>query len=101
MLRWARARARLEREDLAKAFPKLAEWEQGKVKPTFKQLEAFAHRVHVPVGYLFLPTPPDERLPIPDYRTVRNAGVEQPSADLLDTIYACQNRQGWYRDLRS
>lgn len=98
MLRWARARARLEREDLAKAFPKLVEWEQGKVKPTFKQLEAFAHRVHVPVGYLFLPTPPDERLPIPDYRTIGNSGVEQPSADLLDTIYACQNRQGWYRD---
>lgn len=98
LLRWARERARLEREELDGAFPKLQEWERGQAKPTLKQLEAYARRTHAPIGYFFLQDPPDEPLPIPDYRTIRNAGVGRPSADLLDTIYSCQNRQGWYRD---
>jgi Zn-dependent peptidase ImmA (M78 family) len=34
---------------------------------------------------------------IPDYRTMAHAGVEQPSADLLDAIFQCQQRQEWYR----
>lgn len=52
----------------------------------------------MPVGYLFLPQPPEERIPIPDLRTVANRGIEQASPNLLDTIYLCQQRQAWYRD---
>ena len=98
LLRWARERARLEPLALERRFTKLAEWEQGEVQPTLKQLEAFAKSVHVPVGYLFLPEPPEESLPIPDFRTVAGRAVMRPSPNLLDTIYACQERQGWYRE---
>lgn len=98
LLTWARARAGMEPSDLRRRFPKLDAWEAGDAQPTLKQLDAFARAVHVPVGYLFLPRPPEEPLPIPDFRTVDGRGVRRPSPDLLDMLYACQERQGWYRE---
>ena len=98
MFRWARERARLALAALESAFPKLAEWERGELQPTLKQLEQFARRTHTPVGYFFLASPPDETVPIPDFRTFRDEEVARPSANLLETIYTCQRRQGWYRD---
>ena len=95
---WARERAGVAQEDLAVKFRKLPEWERGKIEPTLKQLEAFARTVHVPVGYLFLTEPPEEAVPIPDFRTFAGHAVTPPSPNLLDTIYTCQERQSWYRD---
>ncbi|MEZ5906338.1 MAG: XRE family transcriptional regulator [Geminicoccaceae bacterium] len=99
LLRWARERAGInDAGDLTGRFPKLGEWEAGEAQPTLKQLEAFAQTLHVPIGYLFLSEPPVERLPIPDFRTHDGREVRRASPDLLDMLYACQERQGWYRD---
>ena len=98
ILRWARERARLTQDDLIGKFRKLTEWESGSIQPTLKQVEAFARTVHVPVGYLFLTRPPEELVPIPDFRTFAGQTVTRPSPNLLDMIYVCQERQNWYRD---
>jgi transcriptional regulator with XRE-family HTH domain len=98
LLRWARARSGLDFDTLAHRFPRLADWESEKARPTLKQLEQFANATHTPVGYLFLPERPVEHVPIPDFRTVGNRRIEHPSPDLLDAIYICQQRQEWYRD---
>lgn len=98
LLRWARERAELDVAQLSKRFPKLEEWETGGLQPTLKQLEEFARVTHAPIGYLFLSEPPVETVPIPDFRTVKNARIDHPSPDLLDTIYVCEQRQEWYRD---
>ena len=98
LLSWARERAGLETDALAHRFPKLAEWEQGSLKPTLRQIEKFATATHTPIGFLFLQEPPVESVPIPDFRTVRNKRIRRPSPDLLDMIYVCQQRQEWYRD---
>jgi Zn-dependent peptidase ImmA (M78 family) len=99
MLRWARERAGIvDIEGLLGRFPKLSEWEAGEARPTLRQLEAFAKAVRVPIGYLFLPAPPEEPLPIPDFRTIEGRGVRRPSPDLLDMLYAAQERQSWYRE---
>ena len=98
LLRWASERSGLSADSLRRRFPKFETWENKETRPTFKQLEAFAKAVHVPVGYLFLSTPPDEVLPIPDLRTVEGRALDVPSPDLLDTLYICQRRQAWYVD---
>lgn len=98
ILGWARERSRLTPESLSRRFPKLADWERGAAQPTLKQVEALAKATHTPVGFFFLPKPPMEGLPLPDFRTIRNAPLGRPSPDLLDTVYSCQERQAWYRD---
>lgn len=78
-------------------FAKLPEWESGTASPTLKQLERYASVTHTPVGFFLLPEPPDVAVPLPDFRTRSLREVRQPSPDLLDTIYLCQQRQDWFR----
>ena len=98
MLSWAVERARMAPDDLQARFAKFPDWLEGEVQPTLKQLDNFAKAVHVPIGYLFLTEPPDEPLPIPDFRTLDGRQLAQPSPNLLEMIYACQERQSWYAD---
>lgn len=96
---WARERAHRSLEDLTRRFPKLPQWESGVASPTLRQLEKFAKATFTPVGFFFLAEAPAiEKVPIPDFRTARDASIDRPSAALLDTIYACERRQEWFRD---
>ena len=98
VLRWAAQRARLHDDDLITRFSKWPKWLTGEAQPTLKQLEDFAHLTHTAFGYFFLPQPPVLALPVPDFRTLRDQSLAEPSSDLLDTLYLCQQRQDWYRD---
>ena len=98
LLTWARERSGVSREEAASKFPDLNDWEAGLKQPTLKQLEKFASTMRTPIGYLFLPEPPEESLPVPDFRTMGDVEVRHASPDLLDIIYQCQQRQEWYRD---
>ena len=98
MLEWALLRSGKDPEEVEKRFPKFQDWLKETEQPTLRQLEDFAKAMYVPFGYLFFPEPPEEKLPIPDFRTVGSRGVRQPSPNLLDTIYNYQNCQSWYRE---
>lgn len=98
LLRWACRRAGVESGAVAKRFPRFAEWERGETQPTLRQVEEFARFTRTAVGYLFLREPPEETVPIPDFRTVADRRLRRPSPDLLDTIFLCQERQYWYRE---
>ena len=99
LLTWARDRAGLSIADLSKRFPRIAQWEAGDLHPTMLQLEDFAKAAHVPLGMLFLPTPPPpDDLAVPDMRTIGNERLRQPSPDLIDTINLSRRRQNWFQD---
>ncbi len=98
VLRWAAQRAHLNDDELAARFRKWPLWLSGEAQPTLKQLEDFARLTHTAFGYFFLPQPPELALPVPDFRTLRDETLAEPSSDLLDTLFLCQQRQDWYRD---
>ncbi|HXF47778.1 MAG TPA: ImmA/IrrE family metallo-endopeptidase, partial [Burkholderiaceae bacterium] len=98
VLRWAAQRARLHDDDLVARFPKWPLWLRGEARPTLRQLEGFARLTHTAFGYFFLPQPPVLALPVPDFRTLRDEMLAEPSSELLDTLYLCQQRQDWYRE---
>ncbi len=101
LLQWARERARLTRDDLAQKMglvvKRVEEWEDsGKIKADWTQ--RLADKTHAPYGYLFLQSPPEEKLDIPDFRTLDDKGVGGPSVELIDTLDLAILRQDWYRD---
>lgn len=102
LLRWARERAHLPLDVVAKRVgtrpESVSSWEVGDHKPTFKQAQNFAHAVHIPFGYLFLPEPPVETLPIPDLRTVGNSRLTAPTPEFRDLIADVLRKWNWYRD---
>jgi Zn-dependent peptidase ImmA (M78 family) len=97
ILTWAIARAGYELQTFTDKFPKVQLWLEGEKKPTVKQLEEFSKRVYLPFGYLFLPEPPKEHLPIPFFRSNGNQ-AEKVSINVYDTILLMQQRQDWLRD---
>lgn len=98
LLKWACERAGYTLGAFVQRHPrvKLKEWIGGESQPTLRQLEAFAQATRAPIGYFFLPAPPVESVPIPDFRTVADKIIARPSPDLLDTVYICQQRQEWF-----
>jgi len=96
MLQWAVDRAGIALGDVRGRFSRYDEWISGATHPTLKQLQDFARYTYSAVGYFFLDQPPELKLPIPDFRTMDASRLGDPSPDLLDTIYTCQQRQDWY-----
>ncbi|HOB44165.1 MAG TPA: XRE family transcriptional regulator [Bacillota bacterium] len=99
-LRWARERAGLTIEDAAEcagvAPQQLSSWEVGETQPTFRQAQNLAQSFHTPFGYLFLPNPPEEVLPLPDLRTVAGVPTPRPSVNLMETVRIALQRQAWF-----
>ena len=97
VLEWAQRRGGRDDDDMRGKFANWDRWLTEEERPGFSEVEAIANFTHVPVGYLFLSEPPQEELPIPDFRAGRGPDIA-PSGDLLETIYLNQRRQGWYED---
>ncbi|MGW8256064.1 MAG: ImmA/IrrE family metallo-endopeptidase [Thermoguttaceae bacterium] len=98
LIRWAIKRSGLQVEALQFPVEKIEQWKRGEKQPTFSQLKKFAKRTMTPLGYMFLSTPPEEKLPIPDFRTMGDTHISRPSPNLIETVQTMQRRQAWMRD---
>jgi Zn-dependent peptidase ImmA (M78 family) len=101
VLQWARVRAGLSVEELARKVGtqpnKVTQWEIDGIL-SLKLAEKVSAKTYTPFGYLYLDAPPEEKLPIDDFRTVGSVGVKSPSPDLLDTLDKAIERQEWFRE---
>ncbi|MDA7994788.1 MAG: ImmA/IrrE family metallo-endopeptidase [Gammaproteobacteria bacterium] len=97
IVRWARKRAGLGIADLQDRFPDIKKWERGEVKPTFGQLEKLGKATHTPYGCFFMDEPFLDEYPVPHHCT-RGKARENPSVNMLDTIYQMQRRQACMRE---
>lgn len=77
---------------------RVIDWEEtGDI--SVAQADRLAERTHTPLGFLYLSKPPEDNLPISDFRTRHaDAPPRRPSLDLLETVYAMQRRQAWMRE---
>lgn len=98
VLRWAIERTGLTLDDLQRKFPKIRQWVTGESQPTLQQLESLAKATLTPLGFLFLEKPPEEHLPIPHFRTVKNKTQSNPSPELLETVQVMERRQAWMHE---
>lgn len=94
LITWAISRAGFDLDTFLDNNPTVQKWIEEVKKPTVKQLESFAHKVHIPFGYLFLSEPPKESIPFPFFRT-GNQKTAKVSLNVFDTIQILQKRQDW------
>jgi len=98
LIRWAIERSGRSVETLARGLPWIRRWESSKAHPTLKQLDTLTKKTWTPLGYFFLSEPPEEKLPVPDFRTARDEPLRRPSPNLIDTLHTMQRRQSWMRE---
>ena len=73
-------------------------WLTGDARPTFRQAQMLAAALHVPFGYFFLKTPPEDDLPIPDLRTVASDPTRRLDVNFKDLLADILFKRDWYRD---
>ena len=76
----------------------LSKWIKGEKEPTFNQIETVSNATGIPLGYFFLQQPPQESIPLMEYRTVKSVAFDEPSRNLIETIHDMEMVQDWTRE---
>ena len=104
VFRWARERAGLSDENLAKKMhakpEKIHAWETGQEYPNFQQAQKLASAFGIPFGYLFLSQPPQITIPIADFRSLPGKEQDFLSPDLQDILDDALRKRDWYAEWR-
>src|SRR5437879_3129468 len=100
VLEWARKRSGLTREGVAAKIHatarQVSDWESEAASPPFHTAQQLAKILKIPFGFLFLPEPPKDDLPLPDLRTLDRA--YKPAPDFLTLLGDVLVKQDWYRE---
>ncbi|RFB82419.1 DNA-binding protein [Rhizobium leguminosarum bv. trifolii] len=102
VLAWAVDRAEIPLDVVAKKInvkpERLATWIGGNERPTFRQAQSLSSVLHIPFGYLFLNEPPEEKLAIPDLRTVGGDPARRLDLNFRDLLSDVLFKRDWFRD---
>ena len=99
ILTWALNRSRMSRSDIAGRVKvseqQIRSWEHNE-SPPFNKARALAKVLQFPFWYFFLQKPPQDDVPIPDFR--RLAKEYRPTPEFLQLLNDVLVRQDWYSD---
>ena len=87
-----------EEQPASEVTERLNAWKNGKKTPTLNQLKEMSRKTHIPFGYFFLQAPPQEDVPLVEYRTVGSTKGKKPSRNLIDVLDQMTAIQDWMRD---
>lgn len=97
ILDWILSKKEIEILD-KKTLDNIYLWKNGEKQPTFNQIKIISKKMNIPLGYFFLKEPPKETFKIIEYRTIDSIELENPSRNLIDTIYQMEDIQEWIRE---
>src|SRR3990172_621734 len=104
VFRWARKRANISIERLAKTVntkpEKILAWERETEYPNYRQAQKVASALSVPLGYLFLAEPPEISIPIADFRTLPGKENAEISPNLQEVLDDALRKRDWYTEWR-
>ncbi|MBC6441210.1 MAG: helix-turn-helix transcriptional regulator [Rhodospirillales bacterium] len=86
VMTWAREHAGFSIDTAAADFPKIAQWEAGKVFPSYPQLEKMAKTFKVPVAVFFFPEPAD----LPHRKNLPHAWTRTDRGDTAAHTLGCR-----------
>lgn len=96
VLQWARKRSALDANTLAKRLgvspDRYESWEMGEGQPTLKQLLRAAKILQRPLGFFFLPEPPDEPEILSEFRRLPNSQLAE-SHTLTEAVRKAKERR--------
>ncbi len=92
ILSWAVERFGGNPMEYAEENEKFSSWMTGVAKPTLNELMSFAKKFYVPLGFMFLQTPPEERDSIPLFRRIADRKI---GLNIKAEISALTDRQDW------
>jgi Zn-dependent peptidase ImmA (M78 family)/DNA-binding XRE family transcriptional regulator len=102
LVKWARERVQATydaiADKLAVETQEVVSWEQGRVYPNLRQARELAAALKIPFGYLYLSSPPIEKTPLPDFRTIGTRRRTKLSAEFRDTLNDALLKQDWYKE---
>jgi len=103
MLVWARKRVNATPEQVARrvgtSLDVVQQWEDGKKRPTIKQLRTVAKYLERPVSHFYLDEPPDEPAPRIEMRRVFGGDPVSDSFDFAREVQRCMRRRQMTLDL--
>lgn len=100
-LNWAFERSGFDADavaaKLAVSEDKVNAWLSGQTSPTFRQAQRLAKLLSIPFGFLFLSHPPEDQVPLPEFRTVgsKRGKLDNNTRDLLQDI---QFKRDWFSE---
>ncbi len=104
VLRWARESAGLSPEAVAAKLKRnvseVHAWENGDASPSYAQLEKLAYSIYKrPLAAFFLPSPPQEKRPGQEFRSLPAEDLDQLFPDTLFLVRSAQAFQLSLREL--